>query len=64
MTQAKRPAAGFTLVEVLVALLLVAMGYDMLSMSASNLARVKSTLRRFSRADADALLEWVRTPRR
>ena len=41
------------------ALLLVAMGFDMLSMSATNLARVKSTLRRFSRAQADALLREV-----
>jgi len=41
------------------ALLLVAMGYDMLSMSATNLARVKATLRRFSRAEADELLAEV-----
>jgi phosphotransferase system, enzyme I, PtsP len=41
------------------ALLLVAMGFDQLSMSATNLARVKSTLRRFSRAQAAALLEEV-----
>ena len=41
------------------ALLLVAMGYDMLSMSATNLARVKATLRRFSRADARQLLGEV-----
>jgi phosphotransferase system enzyme I (PtsP) len=41
------------------ALLLVAMGYDMLSMSATNLARVKATLRRFSRADAGQLLGEV-----
>jgi phosphotransferase system enzyme I (PtsP) len=41
------------------ALLLVAMGYDMLSMSATNLARVKATLRRFSRADAEQLLSEV-----
>jgi len=37
----------------------VAMGYDMLSMSATNLARVKATLRRFSRADAGQLLADV-----
>jgi len=42
------------------ALLLVAMGYERLSMSATNLARVKSTLRRFSRAEADELLAQVR----
>lgn len=41
------------------ALLLVAMGYDMLSMSATNLARVKATLRRFARADAAQLLAEV-----
>ena len=41
------------------ALLLVAMGYDTLSMSATNLAPVKSALRRFSRAQAVALLAEV-----
>jgi phosphotransferase system enzyme I (PtsP) len=41
------------------ALLLVGMGYDMLSMNATNLARVKSTLRRFTRAQAVALLAEV-----
>jgi phosphotransferase system enzyme I (PtsP) len=41
------------------ALLLVAMGYDMLSMSATNLARVKSALRRFTLEQAQELLEDV-----
>ncbi|MBP8924831.1 MAG: phosphoenolpyruvate--protein phosphotransferase [Pseudomonadales bacterium] len=41
------------------ALLLVAMGYDTLSMSVTNLAPVKSALRRFSRAQAMALLAEV-----
>jgi phosphotransferase system enzyme I (PtsP) len=41
------------------ALLLVGMGYDTLSMSATNLARVKSVLRRFTRAQAVALLAEV-----
>jgi phosphotransferase system enzyme I (PtsP) len=41
------------------ALLLVGMGYDMLSMNATNLARVKSALRRFTRAQAVALLAEV-----
>jgi len=41
------------------ALLLVAMGYDMLSMSATNLARVKSALRRFTLGQAQELLEDV-----
>jgi phosphotransferase system enzyme I (PtsP) len=35
------------------------MGYDTLSMSATNLARVKSVLRRFTRAQAVALLAEV-----
>jgi phosphotransferase system enzyme I (PtsP) len=41
------------------ALLLVGMGYDTLSMNAASLARVKSVLRRFSRAQAVALLAEV-----
>ena len=41
------------------ALLLVAMGYDTLSMNATSLARVKATLRRFSLADAEELLATV-----
>ena len=41
------------------ALLLVAMGYDTLSMNATSLARVKAALRRFSRAEADELLATV-----
>jgi phosphotransferase system enzyme I (PtsP) len=41
------------------ALLLVGMGYDSLSMSAPNLARVKSVLRRFTRAQAAELVRKV-----
>lgn len=41
------------------ALLLVGMGYDSLSMSAPNLARVKSVLRRFNRAQAAELVRKV-----
>ncbi|WP_237057238.1 phosphoenolpyruvate--protein phosphotransferase [Microbulbifer sediminum] len=41
------------------ALLLLAMGYDVLSMNATNLPRVKATLRAVSRADTQRLLERV-----
>jgi len=41
------------------ALLLVAMGYDVLSMSATNLLKVKSAIRSISFAKAEALLEEV-----
>ena len=41
------------------ALLLMAMGYDMLSMNATNLPRVKSAIRSVKKADADALLDEV-----
>lgn len=41
------------------ALLLVAMGYDVLSMSATNLLRVKSAIRSISLADAETLLNEV-----
>lgn len=41
------------------ALLLVAMGYDTLSMNATSLARVKATLRRFSLVEAQELLATV-----
>ncbi|WP_445360973.1 phosphoenolpyruvate--protein phosphotransferase [Microbulbifer sp. EKSA005] len=41
------------------ALLLVAMGYDMLSMNATNLPRIKATLRAVSRADIEQLLQQV-----
>ncbi|HUH37197.1 MAG TPA: phosphoenolpyruvate--protein phosphotransferase, partial [Spongiibacteraceae bacterium] len=43
------------------ALLLLAMGYDMLSMNASNLPRVKSAIRGIRFADAQALLARVMT---
>ncbi|GAA5525198.1 phosphoenolpyruvate-dependent phosphotransferase system [Microbulbifer aestuariivivens] len=39
------------------ALLLVAMGYDVLSMNATNLPRVKAALRAVSKSDMDKLLE-------
>jgi len=41
------------------ALLLVAMGYDVLSMNATNLPRVKAALRAINRPDADELLQRV-----
>ncbi|WP_250461137.1 phosphoenolpyruvate--protein phosphotransferase [Microbulbifer litoralis] len=41
------------------ALLLVAMGYDVLSMNATNLPRVKAALRAIRKTDADKLLEQV-----
>ncbi len=41
------------------ALLLMAMGYDMLSMNATNLPKVKSTIRSVSKEDADELLAEV-----
>ncbi|MDP5210353.1 phosphoenolpyruvate--protein phosphotransferase [Microbulbifer sp. 2205BS26-8] len=41
------------------ALLLVAMGYDMLSMNATNLPRVKATLRAVQQADMQRLLQEV-----
>ncbi|AMX03555.1 phosphoenolpyruvate--protein phosphotransferase [Microbulbifer thermotolerans] len=41
------------------ALLLMAMGYDMLSMNATNLPRVKSALRAVNKADTDELLKQV-----
>ncbi|USD21182.1 phosphoenolpyruvate--protein phosphotransferase [Microbulbifer variabilis] len=41
------------------ALLLVAMGYDMLSMNATNLPRVKATLRAVRQADTKLLLQQV-----
>ncbi len=41
------------------ALLLMAMGYDVLSMNATNLPKVKSTIRSVSRKDADKLLADV-----
>ena len=41
------------------ALLLMAMGYDMLSMNATNLPRVKSAIRSVKKTDADALLDEV-----
>ncbi|MCP4597451.1 phosphoenolpyruvate--protein phosphotransferase [Neptuniibacter sp.] len=40
-------------------LLLMAMGYDMLSMNATNLPKVKSTIRSISKEDADELLAEV-----
>ncbi|MGL6160009.1 phosphoenolpyruvate--protein phosphotransferase [Microbulbifer sp.] len=41
------------------ALLLMAMGYDVLSMNATNLPRVKAALRGVRKADADQLLQQV-----
>lgn len=41
------------------ALLLMAMGYDMLSMNATNLPKVKSTIRSVSKEDSDELLAEV-----
>ncbi|MFI2812919.1 phosphoenolpyruvate--protein phosphotransferase [Microbulbifer sp. M83] len=41
------------------ALLLLAMGYDVLSMNATNLPRVKAALRAVTRADTESLLERV-----
>ncbi|WP_323846621.1 phosphoenolpyruvate--protein phosphotransferase [Microbulbifer magnicolonia] len=41
------------------ALLLVAMGYDVLSMNATNLPRVKATLRAVRKADTEKLLQQV-----
>ncbi len=41
------------------ALLLMAMGYDLLSMNATNLPKVKSTIRSVSKEDADELLAEV-----
>ncbi|WP_286240404.1 phosphoenolpyruvate--protein phosphotransferase [Neptuniibacter halophilus] len=41
------------------ALLLMAMGYDMLSMNATNLPKVKSAIRSVSKTDADKLLKDV-----
>ncbi|MBT8148322.1 MAG: phosphoenolpyruvate--protein phosphotransferase [Gammaproteobacteria bacterium] len=41
------------------ALLLIAMGFDSLSMNATNLPKVKSVIRAFSKAEADRLLHAV-----
>ena len=41
------------------AVLLMAMGYDSLSMNATNLPKVKSVLRSVSKTEADNLLEQV-----
>jgi phosphotransferase system enzyme I (PtsP) len=41
------------------ALLLMAMGYDSLSMNATNLPKVKSVIRAFTKAEADSLLSDV-----
>jgi phosphotransferase system enzyme I (PtsP) len=43
------------------AILLLAMGYDVLSMNATNLTKVKKVLRNLSCAEADALLQQVMT---
>ena len=42
------------------AVLLLAMGYDVLSMNATSLPRVKKAIRAISRDDASKLLEQVR----